>query len=105
MRGGCPKGPNEPRRTGGSTPPRPKTPGEAAARGVACAAAVASLSSCKGEKGGNPYGIPGGLNPGASSSPAKQAMASGVILLLTLSDIKQIATAAAGAVRHKLAGR
>jgi hypothetical protein len=92
-------------RTGGSTPPRAKTPGEAAARGVACTAAAASLSSCKGEKGGNPYGIPGGLNPRASSSPAKQAMASGVIIVLTVVDVKQIATAAARVVSRKLSER
>jgi hypothetical protein len=90
---------------GGSTTPRPKTRGESAARGLACVAAAASLSSCKGEKGGSPYGIPGGLNPRASSSPAKQAMAAGAVILLTVTDVKQIATAAAGAARHKLAGR
>jgi hypothetical protein len=36
----------------GSTAPRPKTRDESAARGLACAAAAASLSSCKGEKRG-----------------------------------------------------
>src|SRR5215204_1619602 len=37
--------------TGGSTAPRPKTRDESAAQRLACAAATASLSSCKGEKG------------------------------------------------------
>src|SRR5215204_3076796 len=64
-----------------------------------------SLTDCKGEKGGSPYGVPGGANPWASSSPEKQAMASGALLLLTLVDVKQIATGAAKAVGGRLTGR
>jgi hypothetical protein len=91
-------------KTGGSTAPRPKTRGESAAQGLACAGATASLTSCKGEEGGSPHGVVGGANPRASSSPAKQALVSGVVIVLTAADLKRIAMDAARAVLRKLTG-
>jgi hypothetical protein len=91
-------------KTGGSTAPRPKTWDESAAQRLACAGATASLTSCKGEEGGSPHGVVGGANPRASSSPAKQAIFSGAVILLTMADLRRIATDATRAVFHKLTG-
>jgi hypothetical protein len=52
----------------------------------------------------SPHGVVGGENPRASSSPGKQAIVSGVVIVLTVADLKRIAMDAARAVLHKLTG-
>jgi RHS repeat-associated protein len=82
----------------------PKGFDESAALALARAAAVANLESPYGEKGGDPYGVAGGANPNASSSPLKQAVFSAAVIAITAIDIKSIIADATEAVLGKISG-
>ena len=102
-RGGSNRSGSHPEETTNSQ--KDKTRGEAFARGIAVAGALANLDAPTGDVGGNPNGIAGGANPNASSSPLKQAVFGGVQIVAGVIDFVGIAKAAAKAVSAKLIGR
>jgi hypothetical protein len=83
---------------------RARSTGASVARSLAVAGAAANLDMPKGEAGGHPYGVVGGGNPNASSSPLKQSVFGAVQLAAGVIDFSGIAKAAATALARRLLG-
>jgi len=89
----------------GSGEKKDTSTGAAVAKALAIAGTIANLDVPHDEEGGSQYGIQGGLNSRATSSPEKQAFFGTLAAVVGVFDLKAIATAAAKAVTAKLEGK